>query len=137
MAKKTFLIFFILFMATGIFALDGEITGRDVVTKGALLTLEGIFEIEDAEWYLRTDDKRYSMHKGRDWYTEEIGFIPPEGEQVTIEGFVLEDQLSPCTITVNDTPYAFRTIEGFPLWSGSMSIPDEECSDEDKEEEKG
>ena len=136
MAKKTFLIFFILFMTTGIFASDGEITGRDVVTKGTLLILEGKFETEDAEWYLRTKDQFYSIHKGRDWYIEEIDFIPPEGEQVLIEGFVLEDQISPCTITINNTPYAFRTIEGYPLWSGGTGIPDEECSDEN-EEEKG
>ena len=95
-------------MATAIFASDSELTGRDIVNRGSLRTMEGTFEIEDTEWYLRTEEQFYIVHKGLDWYTEEIGFLPPVGKQVIIEGFVLEDEISPCTILSENISYAFN-----------------------------
>ena len=131
MTKKTLFILLGLLITAGIFASDSELTGKDVAAKGSVRTLEGIFEMEDGEWYLRTKDRYYSIHKGPDWYTEEVGFIEPEGKQVVIEGFVLGHAISPCTITIEDTRYAFRSLEGQPLWSGrgnrSNSSSEHEC----------
>ena len=118
MTKKTLLILILLLIAVGLFASDTELSGREIATKGSLLTLTGTFEIEDDEWYLQTDDQLYIVHKGLDWYTEEIGFLPPTGKQVIIEGFVLKDEISPCTIVSENISYAFRSTEGYPLWGG-------------------
>jgi hypothetical protein len=118
MTKKILLIFIILLISVGLFASDTELSGKEIAANGSLLTLSGTFEMEDDEWYLQTDVKLYIIHKGLDWYTEEIGFLPPEGKQVTIEGFVLENEVSPCTIFSENTSYAFRSSEGYPLWGG-------------------
>ena len=107
-----------LFITAGVFASETELSGRDIAANGSLRILKGTFEIEDDEWYLQTDDQLYIVHKGLDWYTEEIGFLPPVGKQVIIEGFVLGDEISPCTIKVGNASYAFRSSEGYPLWGG-------------------
>ena len=124
-------------MATAVFASDSELTGGEIASKGLVCTLEGTFEIEDSEWYLRTENQFYIVHKGPDWYTEEIGFLPPEGKQVVVEGFVLEDVISPCTISIKGTQYAFRSLEGYPLWGGRGNRSNERYPDDNNEEEKG
>ena len=118
MTKKTFFILILLLITAGIFASETELSGRDIVSNGSLGIIKGTFEIEDDEWYLQTDDQLYIVHKGLDWYTEEIGFLPPVGEQVIIEGFIFKNQISPCIITSGNKPYAFRSSEGYPLWGG-------------------
>jgi len=130
MTKKTLFILISLFIATGIFASESDLTGRDIVDRGSLRTMEGTFEIEDTEWYLRTEEQFYIVHKGLDWYTEEIGFLPTEGKQVIIEGFVFEDAISPCTITIENTRYAFRSKEGYPLWGGQGNRSNERYPDD-------
>lgn len=136
MTKKTLSILIILLITTGLFASDSELTGKEIASKGSLCDIEGIFEIEDSEWYLRTDDKFYIIHKGPDWYTEEIGFLPPEGKQVTVQGFALGEVISPCTISIAGTQYAFRNQEGAPLWGGRGNRSNERYPD-NHEEEKG
>ena len=118
MTKNTLIVLIILLISVGLFASDTELTGREIATNGSLLTLTGTFEIEDDEWYLQTENQLYIIHKGLDWYTEEIGFLPPSGKQVIIEGFVLENEISPCTILSENISYAFRSSEGYPLWGG-------------------
>lgn len=134
MTKKILFILVGLLITAGIFASDHELTGREVAAKGSICTLEGAFEMEDGEWYLRIKDQTYAVHKGPDWYTEEIGFLPPEGKQVVIEGFVLDHVISPCTITIENTRYAFRSLEGQPLWSGRGNSHDDDDSCEHEEE---
>ena len=136
MTKKTLFILISILMATAVFASDSELTGREIASKGSIRILEGTFEIEDSEWYLRTEDQFYIVHKGPDWYTEEIGFLPPEGKQVLVEGFVLGDVISPCTITSKNTLYAFRSQEGYPLWGGRGNRSNERYPD-NHEEERG
>ena len=137
MTKKTLFILISILMATAIFASDSELTGKDIAANGTINNLTGTFEIEDSEWYLRTEDQFYIVHKGPDWYTEEIGFLPPEGKQVVVEGFVLGDTISPCTITSNNTLYTFRNQEGFPLWGGRGNRSNERYPNDNTEEEKG
>jgi len=135
MTKKTLFIFSILLMTVGAFASDTDFSGRDISDKGSLLTMEGTFQIDDSEWYLQTKDQLYIVHKGLDWYTEEIGFFPQEGEQITINGFVLGDEISPCTILIGSTSYAFRDSEGSPLWGGRGNRSNERLDGNIKEEE--
>ena len=118
MTKKILFILVALLTTAGIFASDSDLTGRDVAEKGSVHTMKGVFEMEDGEWYLRIKDQSYEIHKGPDWYTEEIGFLPPEGKHAVVEGFVFDNAISPCTITIENTRYAFRNLEGQPLWSG-------------------
>ncbi len=136
MTKKTLFILIILLITAGVFASDSELTGREIASKGSIRILEGTFEIEDSEWYLRTENNFYIVHKGPDWYTEEIGFLPPEGKLVVVEGFVLEEVISPCTITSKGTLYAFRSQDGDPLWGGRGNRSNERYPD-DHEGERG
>ncbi len=137
MIKKALFILIGILMATAIFASDSELTGKDIAAEGTVNNLEGTFEIEDSEWYLRTENQLYIVHKGPDWYTEEIGFLPPEGQQVVVEGFVLGNTISPCTITSDNTLYAFRSSEGDPLWRGRGNRSNERYPEDSHEEEKG
>ena len=137
MTRKILFILIGLLITAGIFASDHELTGRDIVAKGSVRILEGTFETEDGEWYLRIKDQSYAVHKGPDWYTEELGFLPPEGKQVVIEGFVLDNAISPCTITVEKTRYAFRSLEGRPLWSGRGNRQNDDRSGCEESEEEG
>ncbi len=119
MTKRILPILIGLLVTSGIFASDAsETTGREVAEQGHVCTLDGALELEDGEWYLRTEEQSYIVHKGPDWYPGEINFPEPEGKQATVQGFVLGDEISPCTITIGETQYVFRSLEGFPLWAG-------------------
>ena len=120
MFKKIFMILIGTFLALTAFAAD--LKGKDIVNGGRLAALNGILRIEDEELYLDAEGKTYQIHKGPEWYSEEIGFSKTSGKTAVIEGFLMADDISPVTISVEGKIYRFRDSRGFPLWGGRGNL---------------
>lgn len=120
MFKKIFMILIGAFLALTAFTAD--LKGKDIVNGGRLVALNGILRIEDEELYLDAEGKTYQIHKGPEWYSEEIGFSKTSGKTASIEGFLMADDISPVTISVEGKIYRFRDSHGFPLWAGRGNL---------------
>ncbi|GAH58155.1 unnamed protein product [marine sediment metagenome] len=120
MFKETFIILIGAFLALTAFTAD--LKGKDIVNGGRLASLNGILRIEDEELYLDAEGKTYQIHKGPEWYSEEIGFSKTSGKTASIEGFLMADDISPVTISVEGKIYRFRDSYGLPLWAGRGNL---------------
>lgn len=121
----TITLLMVLSVTAGILADD--IADKDIVEQGRILTVDGVFEVEDgehgehgehSELYLKTDDTTYTVHLGQEWYTEQIGFPKKSGASATIRGFVVAEHIAPLTIVVQGRTYVFRDENGAPAWAG-------------------
>lgn len=117
--KKAFLLIGILVLlfvsSTSIFA---DLRGRDLTTKGEIKTFTGVVKIENSEWYLLSGNNKYLVHKGPEFYLEEIGIIINENDTISVNGYVVNNEITPIKITSNQKDYSFRDNSGRPLWAG-------------------
>ncbi len=117
--KRTFLligILVLLFVSSALIFAD--LRGRDLTLKGEIKTLTGVVKIENSEWYLLSGNNKYLVHKGPEFYLEEIGLNINENDRIAVNGYVFENEITPVKITVNQKDYSFRDNSGRPLWAG-------------------
>lgn len=117
--KRTFLligILLLLFVSSAL--IFAELKGRDLTTKGEIKTLTGVVKIENSEWYLLSENNKYLVHKGPEFYLEEIGLKINENNNITINGYVFNNEITPIRVTLDMIDYSFRDNSGRPLWAG-------------------
>jgi hypothetical protein len=121
MAKKIMIISMVLVL--GAFVLGApmliahDVTGRDVVNSGELITLEGTLRFYDSEWHLDTDEESYLLHLGPRGYLEPSKIPIESGTVVSVEGFVKGNDIAVISVAVDGETYALRDRDGFPLWA--------------------
>ncbi len=96
-----------------------EMKGRDFVRLGKLYELNGTLELVGTEWFLTTGDNTYALHMGPETYRESKGFSLSEGNLVTINGFVYNDDIAIKYISSNGQSIVLRDETGRPTWAGS------------------
>jgi hypothetical protein len=117
MVKKILIISMVLvFGAAALFAHD--VTGRDVVDSGALVTLEGTLRYESPEWYLDTQEGSYLLHFGNRGYLESTGIPIEDGKKLSVEGFAEGSDIAVVSASADGKTYSFRNRDGVPFWAG-------------------
>src|SRR4030042_4053727 len=95
---------FILAASFSAFA-EGEVKGRNLVDKGKIAILEGKFKVENDERYLESNNKKYQIHKGPEFYQDEIGIKIAVNTDIKVTGYVYENGITPVKITVGNKDY--------------------------------
>ena len=116
MVKKIAFVLVGILVTAGLFAHD--LQGKDIVEKGHYRVLTGTLTVDDDELYIDAAEGIYLIHKGPEWYAEEIGFHIASGKSAKVKGFVEGQDISPATITVDGKIYTFRDSYGRPGWAG-------------------
>lgn len=117
MVKKILIISMVLvFGAAALFAHD--VTGRDVVGSGELVTIEGTLRYESPEWYLDTEVGSYLLHFGNRSYLESTGITLEEGSEISVEGFAQGNDIAVVSAAADGKTYSFRDKDGVPFWAG-------------------
>jgi hypothetical protein len=104
-------------LTAGVFA--ESLLGRDLVDRGSKATLSGSLVYEDGEWYLKTGEGLTQLHLGNPDYLESIGLELTAGEEASVAGFLVGEDIAPMTLMVGSDEYRLRDESGFPLWAGS------------------
>lgn len=90
----------------------------EVADHSDLQVIEGTLTYGDPEWILKTESQNYILGLGNPDYIESTGLELEEDEEVTVNGYINEDEISVISLTSDGVEYAFRSEDGVPLWSG-------------------
>ena len=96
-----------------------DVTGRDLVDKGAVVTRQGILQHEDLEWYLLTENISYQLHFGPRDYLSQTGLELEKGNRITIVGFSSATDIAVVEAADGEKSYHFRNENGRPFWAGN------------------
>lgn len=91
---------------------------EDRETLGPLVSLSGELSYEDAEWYLKDGEDKYLLHLGNQSYLDSNQVELKEGQEVQVQAFEHDDELSVAILTTDNEQIALRTEDGMPLWAG-------------------
>jgi len=101
-------------------SLDAEtLSGRDVVAKGTLKTLNGVLIDREGEWYLQTQQGEFEVHLGNYEVLYPRGISLNSKTEAEVHGFVYGKNVAPVWIKNQNRTYKFRDTDGNPLWSGN------------------
>jgi hypothetical protein len=105
-------------LGAGLFALD--LTGTDIAKSGTLGTISGVLKSDGSEWMLETSAKKlYNVHFGNYTLVYPEGLGLKEGNEATITGFMLNDDIAVSQIKTDGATYTLRDeTTGRPAWAG-------------------
>ncbi|NLK46978.1 MAG: hypothetical protein GX297_10065 [Treponema sp.] len=94
-------------LGAGLFALD--LTGTDIAKSGTLGTISGVLKSDGSEWMLETSAKKlYNVHFGNYTLVYPEGLGLKEGNEATITGFMLNDDIAVSQIKTDGATYTLR-----------------------------
>jgi hypothetical protein len=106
--------------AAGVFAAD--LVGREVVDQGTIGTATGTLVYQDSEWFIDTEDGLFLVHLGNHDFVDGTGMELSEGDEATVYGFIMGQDIAAVNVTLGSEVYALRSEDGFPLWAGFGSM---------------
>ncbi len=107
----------ILSTATALWAAE-SLSGRDIVERGAKVSLSGILIDEGGEWSLKVAERIYAVHLGNYQVLYPEGLALADGLRASVSGFLVGEDLSAVSLSVDGADYRFRGEDGTPLWAG-------------------
>jgi len=118
MKRFTIIALFVALSAAATLWAADSLAGRDIVDQGLKATLSGTLVEENGEWSLRTVGKTYAVHLGNYSILYPKGIGLKDGEQASVSGFLVGEDVSAISLASNGRTYTFREEDGTPLWAG-------------------
>lgn len=118
MLKKILIVSLVMAVSAALL-FGSDVTGRDLVDKGAVVTRKGILQYEDLEWYLLTENESYQLHFGPRDYLSQTGLELEKGNRITIVGFSSGTDIAVIEAAGREKSYHFRDENGRPFWAGN------------------